>query len=149
SGTTRSAWTWITAIRSAWRRRPAWASRRRTSRTTWSPRSAKTSTRSTRAALGRHCRFIIDSSSRDHQPTLLAVAGVDHLAILATSKCSFPAVQSQFGLRAILSMTPKTRGLEDRSNVFVVGKACPFCRRWNFSEVEFAEVELFAGEDRG
>ena len=118
--------------------RPAWRTISRTAPSTWPAGSA-------RFRLGRHRRFIVDPRCRDNQQTFLAGAGNDDFAVLAAFEHRFEAVEAQFAFLLFFAVAPETGGFEKRSDVFGVSEAFLVRRRWEFADVDFAEVDLIVG----
>jgi hypothetical protein len=85
---------------------------------------------------------------RHHQGTLLAVTGHDDFAVFAAFEDGFKAVETQLAFLALLAVAPETRRLKERADVFGVSNALVTCRRRQFAEIEFIEVELIGGQGR-
>ncbi len=100
------------------------------------------------SAFGWHGHIVVDLSGRRDQQNLLAITGNHDFAILAAFERGIEAVQPQIALCPFLSVTSKTRGLQERANVFRVSKVLFVGGGREFAEVQLGDVPLVGGQNR-
>src|SRR5206468_2777470 len=97
----------------------AWSKTASATGSAWSVRSTATA-RTSRPALRRHRRFVVDLRGSNHQRTFFALAGNDDLAVLAAFERGFETVEPQAAFGPFFAVASKARSFEHGANVFGV-----------------------------
>jgi hypothetical protein len=83
--------------------------------------------------------LLIQTRNSHHEQAFRTIAGNDNFPIFAALEDSFETIESQVALLFLVSMTTKTRRLEERSDVPGVSHALLPCGRRKFDAILFAE----------
>jgi len=104
--------------------------------------------RTARFALRRHRNLIVKLRHGGNQQAHFAFSRNDHFAILTAFEHGIKAVQTQISLLLFFAVAPKTRPLQEGTDIFGVGNALLVGGWRKLAEVKFVDVPFVIGFGR-